>query len=94
VIDTLKEMSEAGVDIPQRVWCSEVWTPFPHYDRIEDVSHFIEFKSASINAHKSQLEYKNYTDGILGLNRYRAVFDQRHGVSRVLYAEVFIELKL
>ena len=94
VIDTLKEMSDAGEDIPQHVWCYEVWTPFPHYDRIEDVSHFIEFKSASINAHKSQLEYKNYTQGILGLNRYRAVFDERHGVTDELYAEVFIEHKL
>ena len=31
---------------------------------------------------------------ILGLNRYRAVFDERHGVPKMQYAEVFIELKL
>jgi len=42
----------------------------------------------------SQLEYKNYTEGIIGLNRYRAVFDERHGVHEMQYAEVFIELKI
>ena len=31
---------------------------------------------------------------ILGLNRYRAVFDERHGVPKMQYTEVFIELKL
>lgn len=94
VMEVMREMSQAGAEIPGSIWCYEVWTPFPSYDRIEDISKYIDVKSSAINAHKSQLEYKNYTEGILGLNRYRAVFDERHGVTDGLYAEVFSELKI
>ena len=94
VVEKMREMSKAGSRIPERVWCYEVWTPFPEYDRIEDITGYIELKKASVNAHRSQLEYKDYTEGILGLNRYRAVFDERHGVTDEMYAEVFIELKI
>ena len=93
VLDKLKEMQGTGRSVPT-IWCYEVWTPFPSYDRIEDITEYIEVKTALINAHRSQLEYKNYTEGMLGLNRYRAVFNERHGVTEELYAEVFIELKL
>jgi N-acetylglucosamine malate deacetylase 1 len=94
VLEKLGEMSQAGAELPATIWCYEVWTPFPNYDRIEDISPYIELKTAAVNAHKSQLEYKNYTEGILGLNRYRAVFDERHGVTEELYAEVFVEIKI
>lgn len=93
VLEKLKEMQGAGRDIPT-LWCYEVWTPFPSYDRIEDVTEYVEVKTALINAHRSQLEYKNYTEGMLGLNRYRAVFNERHGVTEEMFAEIFIELKL
>ena len=88
VLDELKEL-----DNKAKVWCYEVWTPFGVYDRLEDVSAYIELKVMSIEAHKSQLDYKNYTEGILGLNRYRAIFDERHGKTDIQYAEVFIELR-
>jgi len=93
VLEKLGEMSQEGAELPATIWCYEVWTPFPNYDRIEDISEYIELKTAAVNAHKSQLEYKNYTEGILGLNRYRAVFDERYGVTDEMYAEVFLELK-
>jgi hypothetical protein len=51
-------------------------------------------KQAAVDAHKSQLEYKNYTDGITGLNRYRAVFNETGGLTVVEYAEVFAEIAL
>ena len=94
VIEKMREMTQAGAQVPERIWCYEVWTPVPNYDRIEDISEYIDVKSAAVNVHKSQLEYKSYTEGILGLNRYRAVFDERHGVTEGLYAEVFLELKV
>lgn len=94
VIEKLREMSQAGAEVPEHIWCYEVWTPFPGYDRIEDITQYIDLKRAAVEAHRSQLEYKNYTEGILGLNRYRAVFDERHGVAEELYAEVFIELEV
>jgi hypothetical protein len=51
-------------------------------------------KTAAIDAHQSQIEYKDYTDGVRGLNRYRAVFNDTAGFSVVQYAEIFIEIKL
>lgn len=77
---------------PSRLWCYEVWTPFPNYNRIEDISLQIHIKSAAIEAHRSQVEYKNYTDGIMGLNRYRAVFNETSGLTVMEYAEVFMEI--
>lgn len=94
VLEKMREMSQAGVQVPENVWCYEVWTPFPSYDRIEDITEYIEVKTAAINAHKSQLYYKNYTEGMLGLNRYRAVFNERHGMTEGMYAEVFWEIVL
>jgi len=94
VLDELKELSDNDNLQPQKIWCYEVWTPFSVYDRIEDISHYIDLKVRAIEAHRSQLEYKNYTEGMKGLNRYRAVFDERQGLTEMEYAEVFIELML
>ncbi|MEM7007850.1 MAG: PIG-L family deacetylase [Thermodesulfobacteriota bacterium] len=98
---THKIVSELVVEVmaaldqkPEKIWCYEVWTPFTTYDRLEDISEFVDQKIMAIEAHKSQLDYKNYTDGMLGLNRYRAIFDERHGKTEMKYAEVFIELSI
>ena len=93
VLDELRELSNNKEFKVEKIWCYEVWTPFSSYDRVEDISKFVDLKIMAIEAHRSQLEYKNYTEGILGLNKYRAVFDERHGVTKMEYAEVFIELK-
>lgn len=77
---------------PSKIWCYEVWTPFPKYERIEDISLQMHVKCAAIEAHRSQVEYKNYTEGIMGLNRYRAVFNETAGLSVMEYAEVFMEI--
>lgn len=71
-------------------WCYEVWTPFPSYDRIEDITPFVETKSRAIEAHRSQTVYKDYTDGVLGLNRYRGVFHDTADGFAPRSAEVFI----
>lgn len=92
VVDELNAVSQDFK--PDKVWCYEVWTPFSSYDRIEDISGYIDMKVMAIEVHESQLEYKNYIEGIVGLNRYRAVFDERHGVSEMQYAEVFIDYML
>jgi len=77
---------------PIQLWGYEVWTPFPRYERIEDISLQMHIKCAAIEAHRSQVEYKNYTEGIMGLNRYRAVFNETAGLSVMEYAEVFTEI--
>lgn len=76
------------------LWFYEVWTPFAEYDRIEDITSFVSLKERAVNAHESQLAYKDYTQGVLGLNRYRAVFNDIYDFSRDdAYAEVFIRYK-
>lgn len=94
VIDELRELDKNNEYKAKNIWCYEVWTPFSSYDRIEDITKYIDLKVMSIEAHRSQLEYKNYTEGILGLNRYRAVFNERHGVTSEKYAEVFFDLAI
>ncbi|MGH7889133.1 MAG: PIG-L deacetylase family protein [Thermodesulfobacteriota bacterium] len=92
LLETLAKRAKDNLSTPQKIWCYEVWTPFEQYDRVEDISDYIDMKTASIEAHKSQVEYKNYTEGIKGLNRYRAVFQDTSGFTDIKYAEVFIEL--
>jgi N-acetylglucosamine malate deacetylase 1 len=76
------------------VWAYEVWGLFPHWDRFEDISSMISKKIASVQAHKSQIAVVPYTEGILGLNRWRAVFaDPAQTESRATFAEVFVRLK-
>lgn len=93
-LSDLRELVGAGETDAPEVWCYEVWTPFQTYDRIEDVSAHIELKEMAIEAHRSQISYRDYTEGIIGLNRYRAVFTERHGVSDMEFAEVFLGMKL
>lgn len=91
ILDILAEL-EVQKDYIAECWCYEVWTPFDHYDRLEDITAFIDLKSRAVESHRSQTAYKDYTDGILGLNRYRAVFNETSGYSDIKYAEVFIRL--
>ena len=72
-------------------WFYEVWTPFPSYDRIEDITSFADRKRRAIEAHRSQTAYKDYTDGIMGLNRYRGAFHDTADGFSPLWAEVFIK---
>jgi len=93
-LETIKGMTADEIPVRPGIWCYEVWTPFPAYDRIEDISLQMHLKTAAIDAHKSQIDYKDYTDGMRGLNRYRAVFNETAGITLMEYAEVFIGLAL
>jgi len=93
-LETIKGMPADEMPVRPGIWCYEVWTPFGTYDRIEDISLQMHLKTAAIDAHKSQIDYKDYTGGIKGLNRYRAVFDETAGITVMEYAEVFIGLAL
>jgi len=88
VLGVMSEVFKTNADRPE-CWCYEVWTSFQDYDRLEDISDFVDIKTKAIEMHSSQTAYKNYVDGIIGLNRYRAVFHESSGVSDMGYAEVF-----
>ncbi len=80
-----------AVSLKCESWFYEVWTPFPSYDRIEDITSFADRKRQAIEAHRSQTAYKDYTDGIMGLNRYRGAFHDTADGFAPLWAEVFIK---
>ncbi len=80
------------LQVKPRVLCYEVWTPFPSYDRIVDITQWIEKKTGAVATHRSQTAYRDYVGGVKGLNKYRAVFNEIRGVGEMEYAEVFIEL--
>ncbi|MBK7996148.1 MAG: PIG-L family deacetylase [Blastocatellia bacterium] len=76
-----------------KIWAYEVWGLFANWDLEVDISDFAEKKLAAINCHKSQIKDLAYSEGVLGLNRWRAVFSNPHSISKTTYKEVFIKLK-
>src|SRR5262249_49501094 len=90
VLDALK-----GMDTEPTVWAYEVWGLFPSWDRFEDVSDQIGRKIKAIGEHKSQISTIPFDEGIVGLNRWRAVFaDPQESDSKFKFQEVFIRLTL
>lgn len=73
-------------------WAYEVWGLFPYWHHTEEIGDFIEQKRAAIECHKSQTFDTNYSEGILGLNRWRAVFADPVKSSIHRYLEAFIRL--
>jgi LmbE family N-acetylglucosaminyl deacetylase len=59
---------------------------------IRDISAFIAPKKKAVKAHASQLEYKQYLEGILGKNQSEAVFWETHAHQRMAFAEVFLNM--
>ena len=54
------------------VWCFEVWSPLWPNTAV-DISSVVDVKRAAIALHESQTAGLHYTDGALGLNRYRSL---------------------
>jgi LmbE family N-acetylglucosaminyl deacetylase len=74
------------------LWAYEIWGLFSNWDLAIDISEFVEQKKAAINCHQSQTKDIDYTEGVLGLNRWRAVFNDAHKIPKAKYIEVFIDL--
>ncbi|GEM19504.1 PIG-L deacetylase family protein [Nitrosococcus oceani] len=77
------------------LWAYEVWGLFSRWDRLEYIDDQIGKKMQAIGEHKSQLASIPYGEGILGLNRWRAVFaDPQQTTPQGVFAEVFFTMKL
>ncbi|MFL6467169.1 MAG: PIG-L deacetylase family protein, partial [Pyrinomonadaceae bacterium] len=88
-VDALKQISDHNI----KLWAYEVWGLFAKWDRFEDITDHIEKKLAAVAEHRSQIAAVPYGDGIVGLNRWRAVFaDPHQSAVQAQYAEVFIKL--
>jgi LmbE family N-acetylglucosaminyl deacetylase len=61
--------------------------------KIVDISAVAGLKRKAIRMHKSQIAYKAYDAGILGRNRYEAVFSETHKPARHSYVEGFLDMQ-
>ena len=90
-----ESVSESGVTPSGGVWAYEVWGPFARWDRLEYIDADVEKKRLAIAEHRSQVATIPYAEGILGLNRWRAVFaDPMANAPAGTYAEVFLRVAL
>jgi N-acetylglucosamine malate deacetylase 1 len=81
---------EAGIVLRGGIWAYEIWGPFAAWDRLEYIDHYVAKKMAAIAEHRSQVATIPYGEGVLGLNRWRALFaDPKAPAPAGQYAEVF-----
>jgi LmbE family N-acetylglucosaminyl deacetylase len=79
----------------EAVWTYEVWGLFPRWDRTEYIDEQIGKKLQAIGEHKSQIASIPYGEGIIGLNRWRAVFaNPQQTVTKGAFAEIFLSMRL
>ena len=90
-----ESIGEWGLTPSGGVWAYEVWGPFARWDRIEYIDPYVEKKRLAIAEYRSQVATIPYGDGVLGLNRWRAVFaDPMEDAPASTYAEVFLRVDL
>jgi N-acetylglucosamine malate deacetylase 1 len=81
---------ESGIAHPSDIWAYEIWGLFTTWDRLEYIDNYMAKKMAAIAEHKSQVATIPYGEGVMGLNRWRAVFaDPKASAPAGVYAEVF-----
>ena len=86
-------MGESGLTPIGGAWAYEVWGPFARWDRIEYIDAYVEKKRLAIAEHRSQVTVIPYGEGMLGLNRWRAVYaDPKEASPAGAYAEVFLRV--
>ena len=77
------------------VWAYEVWGPFARWDRLEYIDAYLEKKKLAIAEHRSQVATIPYGEGVIALNRWRAVFaDPMAETPAGAYAEVFLRVAI
>ncbi len=88
-----ESVGESGLTPSGGVWAYEVWGPFARWDRIEYIDPYVEKKRSAIAEYQSQVATIPYGEGVVGLNRWRAVFaDPMEDAPAGTYAEVFLRV--
>jgi LmbE family N-acetylglucosaminyl deacetylase len=83
-------VTETGFAPSGGIWAYEVWGLFTRWDRLEYIDGHVAKKLLAIGEHRSQVATIPYGEGVLGLNRWRAVFaDPKASAPSGAYAEVF-----
>jgi LmbE family N-acetylglucosaminyl deacetylase len=90
-----ESVSESGLRPGGGVWAYEVWGPFARWDRLEYIDAYVGKKRLAIAEHRSQVATIPYGEGMLGLNRWRAVYaDPMADAPAGTYAEVFLRVAI
>lgn len=90
---TSESVVKHGVTAAPNLWAYETWSPFSSWGRLEYIDEFIGMKLMAISAHKSQLASVPYGEGVVGLNRWRALFADPHQNGNLgAFAEAFVKL--
>ncbi len=86
---------ETSLTPREGLWAFEIWGLFTAWDRLEYIDGYVAKKSLAIGAHRSQVATIPYGEGVLGLNRWRAVFaDPKASAPGGVFAEVFLRVML
>jgi len=86
---------ESGMIPAAGLWAYEIWGPLATWNRLEYIDDYVTKKMLAIAEHRSQVATIPYGEGVLGLNRWRAVFaDPKAGAPAGVYAEVFRRVAL
>jgi len=72
----------------EAVLAYEVWTPLSDFEYVEDISEFIDKKTAALRKHESQIKSIPYDEAFEGLARYRGAI-----TGKGKYCEVFKVIK-
>ncbi len=90
---TRESVGESGHTPLGGVWAYEVWGPFAKWDRLEYIDVYVEKKKLAIAEHRSQVSTIPYGEGMVGLNRWRAVYaDPFTDAPAGSYAEAFLRV--
>ena len=90
-----ESVGEAGLTPSGGVWAYEVWGPFARWDRLEYIDAYLEKKKLAIAEHRSQVATIPYGEGVIALNRWRAVFaDPMAETPAGTHAEVFLRVAI
>jgi LmbE family N-acetylglucosaminyl deacetylase len=90
-----ESVGESDLTPSRGIWAFEVWGPFARWDRLEYIDPYVEKKRLAIAEYRSQVATIPYGEGVIGLNRWRAVFaDPMEDAPAGTYAEVFLRVAL
>lgn len=86
---------ESGMIPTAGLWAYEIWGPLATWNRLEYIDDYVVKKMLAIAEHRSQVATIPYGEGVLGLNRWRAVFaDPKASAPAGAYAEVFRRIEI
>jgi len=90
---TRESLGEAGLAPTGGLWAYEIWGLFAQWDRLEYIDACLEKKKQAIAAHCSQVATIPYGDGMIALNRWRAVYAEPFADAPAGdYAEAFVRV--